>query len=297
MKNTIRTILWCSALCGSIATLMASPPVIGVARSWGAFLINDASVPGSATLLDGTSLKTVDASSDLNLTGGERVTISSNSSATIHGDRLQLDSGTAEFTGTAAYRVEARNLRIGASDSAARVRVAVDRQNHVLVASLGGAAEIRNAQGMLVARVLPGTALTLSAADVSTVELTGTIQEHNGEFYMVDEITKVKVELRGSNLKSLVGKHVHIVGSEAGKAVATDVLHTVLVATATQVGAAAAGAGAASAGAGVAAAAAGVAGAAAVPVAAIVGGVAVVGGTVGGLAATGVIGSSPSVSR
>jgi hypothetical protein len=289
MKNTIRTLLWCSALCGSIATLTAAPPVIGVARSWGAFLINDASVPGSATLLDGTSLKTVDASSDLNLTGGERVTISSNSSATIHGDRLQLDSGTAEFTGTAAYRVEARNLRIGASDSAARVRVAVDRQNHVLVASVGGAAEIRNSQGMLVARVLPGTALTLSSAGSSAVELTGTVHAENGEFYLTDDVTKVKVELRGSNLKNLVGKHVHVVGSETGEATAAGVPQTVTVATATQVGAGAAGAGGAAAGAGMAGSA--------FPTVAVIGGVAAVGGTVGGLAATGVIGSSPSVSR
>jgi len=290
MKNTIRTILWCSALCGSIATLMASPPVIGVARSWGAFLINDASVPGSATLLDGTSLKTVDSSSDLNLTGGERVTMSSNSSATVHRDRLLLDRGTAEFTGVAAYRVETRDLRIGASDAAAHVRVAVDRQNHVLVASLGGSAEIRNTQGLLVARVLPGTAMTLSAAG-TVVELTGTIQQQGGKFYLTDQVTKVKVELHGSNLNSLVGKQVHVVGSESGEATAAGAPQTVTVATATQVGAGAAGAGA-----GGTAAGAGVAGGA-FPTLAVIGGIAAVGGTVGGLAATGVIGSSSSVSR
>jgi hypothetical protein len=289
MKNTFRTILWCSALCGSIATLTASPPVIGVARSWGAFLVNDASVPGSATILDGTFLKTVDASSDLNLTGGERVTMSSNSSATIHRDRLLLERGTAEFTGTAAYRVEARDLRIGASDSAARVRVAVDRQNRVLVASLGGAAEVRNAQGMLVARVLPGAALTLSASGSTAVELTGTVQEMNGQFYLTDDVTKVKVELNGSNLKSLVGKHVHVVGTESGETAAAGVPQTVTVVTATPVGAGAAGAGGA-------ATAAGVAGGA-FPTIAVIGGVVAVGGTLGGLAATGLIGGSSSVSR
>jgi hypothetical protein len=289
MKNTIRTILWCSALCGSIATLMASPAVIGVARSWGPFLINDASVPGSATLLDGTSLKTVDASSDLNLTGGERVTMSSNSSATVHRDHLLLDRGTAEVTGTAAYRVEARELRIGASDASAHVRVAVDRQSHVLVASLGGAAEVRNAQGFLVARVLPGAALTFSATGSLAVELTGMVQEQHGEFYLTDDVTKLKVALRGSNLKSLVGKHVHVVGTESGEATAAGVPQTVTVTSATSVGAGAAGAGGAAAGAGVTAGS--------IPTVAIIGGIAAVGGTVGGLAATGVIGSSSSVSR
>jgi hypothetical protein len=288
MQNTFRTILWCAALCGSIATLTASPPIIGVARSWGAFLVNDASVPGSATILDGAFLKTVDAASDLNLSGGERVTMSSNSSATVHRDRLILDRGTAEFTGTAAYRVEARDLQIGASDSAARVRVAIDRQNRVLVASLGGTAEVRTAQGMLVARVFPGTALTMSASGSTAVDLTGTVQQQNGQFYLTDDVTKVKVELRGANLKSLVGKHVHIVGTESGEA-AAGVPPTVTVATATQVGAGAAGAGGA-------ATAAGAAGGA-FPTIAVIGGVVAVGGTLGGLAATGVIGSSSSVSR
>jgi hypothetical protein len=264
---------------------MASPPVIGVARSWGAFLVNDASVPGSATILDGTFLKTVDASSDLNLTGGERVTMSSNSSATVHRNRLILNQGIAEFSGTAAYRVEARDLSIGVSDSTARVRVAVDRQNRVLVASLNGSAEIRNSQSLLVARVLPGTALTLSASGSTTVELTGTVQQQDGKFYLTDDVTKVKVELRGSNLKSLAGKHIHIVGTESGEP-AAGVTPTVSVATATPV----------AAGAGGAATAAGVAGGA-FPTIAVIGGVAAVGGTLGGLAATGVIGSSSSVSR
>jgi hypothetical protein len=289
MKNTFRTILWCAALCGSIATLTASPPVIGAARSWGAFLVNDASVPGSATILDGTFLKTMDASSDLNLTGGERVTMSSNSSATVHRDRLILDRGTAEFTGTAAYRVEARDLRIVASDSTAHVRVAVDRQNRVLVASLSGGAEVRNAQGMMVARVFPGTAFTMSASGSTAVELTGTVQQQNGKFYLTDDVTNVKVELRGPDLKSLVGKHVHIVGSESGEATAAGVPQTVTVSTATPVGAGAAGAGGA-------ATAAGAAGGA-FPTLAVIGGVVAVGGTLGGLAATGVIGGTSSVSR
>jgi hypothetical protein len=288
MKNTFRTVLWCSVLCGSIATLTASPPVIGTARSWGAFLVNDASVPGSATILDGTFLKTVDASSDLNLTGGERVTMSSNSWAIVHRDRLILDRGMAEFTGAAAYRVEARDLRIGAPDAATHVRVAVDRQNRVLVASLGGSAEVRNAQGLLVARVLPGAALTMSASGSTAVELTGTVQEHNGKFYLTDDVTKVKVELQGSNLKSMVGKHVHIVGNESGEAVA-GVPQTVTVSSATPVGAGTAGSGGAATAAGVTGGHLGTI--------AVIGGMAAVGGTVGGLAATGVIGGSSSVSR
>jgi hypothetical protein len=121
------------------------------------------------------------------------------------------------------------------------------------------------------------------------VELTGTVEQQNGKFYLTDNVTKVKVELQGSNLKSLVGKQVHVVGSESGEATAAGVPQTVTVATATPVGAGAAGAGGAAAGAGVAGSA--------FPTIAVIGGVAAVGGTLGGLAATGVIGGSSSVSR
>lgn len=111
----------------------------------------------------------------------------------------------------------------------------------MLVASLGGSAEVRNAPGVLVARILPGAAL---------------------------------VELRGSELKNLVGKHVHVVGSESGEAAAAGIPQTV---SATPAGAGTAGA--------------------SVPTLAVIGGTVAAGGTPSGLAATGVIGAGSSVSR
>ncbi len=295
MKNTIRKFVWL-ALCGSVMPLAASPPVIGVARSWGAFFVNDASVPGSATVFDGTSLKTADASSNLNLTGGERVTLASNTTARIYATRLLLDRGTAEFGGSTTYRVEARNLRVGGSDAGARIRVAIDRQNRVLVASLGGAAEVRNARGILVARVPTGAALALSAANADTADLTGVVQEEDGKFYLTDDVTKVKVQLSG-NVKQYVGKQVHVTGTiDAADAAAPGQPAVVTVASATQVAGTAGAGGTAGGGTG-GAAGAGVAGGS-FPTLAVVGGtVATVGGTVGGLAASGVIGSGSTVSR
>ena len=287
MKNTICKFAWL-ALCGSAMTLTASPPVIGVARSWGTFFVNDASVPGSATVFDGTSLKTVDAASTLNLTGGERVLLASNTAAKIYAGRLQLDRGTAEFGGSTAYRVEARSLRIGGSDAGARVRVAIDRQNRVLVASLGGAAEVRNSRGMLVARVPTGAALSLSEANPDAVEVTGVVQEENGKFYVTDTTTNVKVQLRGE-LQKFVGKAVHVTGTvESASTEAGDPM-VVSVTSATAAGATGVGAGAAGAA---------VAGGS-IPTMAIVGGGAaiVTGGTLGGLYASGMIGSGPNVSR
>ena len=292
MKNTIHKFAWL-ALFGS-AQLTASPPVIGVARSWGAFFVNNASVPGSATVFDGTSLKTADASSNINLTGGERVMLASKSAAIVHPDRLSLDHGAAEFSGMAAYRVEARSLRIGASDSAAHIRVGIDRQNRVLVASVGGSAEVRNSQGRLVARVASGVALAFSAASPEAIDMTGVVEVEDGKYYLTDDATKVKVELRGNDLAKLSGKRVHITGAvdsaEAGSAGAAQVV-SVASATVAAATVGAAGTGGAAAGAG-----ATVAGFSATTLA-VAGGATAVGGTLAGLATTGLIGGTTSVSR
>ncbi len=288
MKNIVFKSVWLALFAS--AHLMASPPVIGVARSWGAFFVNNASVPGSATVFDGTSLKTGNASSNLNLTGGERVTLASNSAAIVHPDRLLLDRGTAEFGGSAVYRVEARDLRVETSDAGARVRVGIDPHNRVLVAAFGGSAEVHNSQGRLLARIASGAALSLSAANQDgAVDITGVLQKHDGKFYLTDDVTKVKMELVGKDLAQFVGKLVHITGTlgpaETASAGASEV---VIVATAAKAAAAAASVGGAAAGAG-----ATIAGVSTTTVA-VAGGVTAVGGTVGGLAATGVIGSSVS---
>ncbi len=282
------------ALCASAVHLVAAPAVIGVARSWGAFYVNNASVPGSATVFDGASLRTAEAASNLNLTGGERVLLSSQSAATIFAGRLQLDRGMAEFGGSAGYRVEARNLRVETLDSAARIRVGIDRQNRVIVASMQGPAEVRNSRGNLLARIAAGGALTLSASSPDSVELTGIILMKDGKYYLVDDATKVQVELRGDGLKDLIGKHAQIAGKmQSGESVAAGAPQVVIV-EAAKIAAAAAGAASASAG---AATAAGVASTISTSTIASAGAVVAAGGTMGGLAATGVIGSQPSVSR
>jgi hypothetical protein len=295
---TIRRSLWLGLVCGSLVALSASPPVIGVAQSRGAFFVNNASVPGTATILDGTSVRTTLASSDVSLRTGERLTLASSSSATVYRDRLVLQTGMAELNHLSTYRLETRNLRIGASGTGAQVRVGLDSGDQVKVVAVAGIAEVFNPQGMLVARVLPGTALQLKATAATNSKLTGTVQTQDGKFFLTDETSKVKVELRGSNLKKLVGKHVQVTGSAAsGEKPAGDASQVIVVASATVVAAAVAG-GAAAGGAAAAGAAAGAGVATGVSAAtiAVVGGVAA-GATVGGLGVAGTFSSGSTVSR
>jgi hypothetical protein len=286
VKNTIRKFAWL-ALCGSAIELSAAPPVIGVARSWGAFFVNEASVPGSATVFDGTALRTTAASSNLNLTGGERVTLASNSAATVHPDRLLLDRGTAEFGGSAAYRVEARTLRVETPEAAARIRVGIDSQNHVLVSSLEGSAVVRTSDGRFVARVASGSAFAFSpgqAGAAATVRMSGVVTAKNGHYYLTDATTNLTAELEGPGIPKFVGKHVLVEGSTKASATVSDMQTVVVTSVSTLVaGSGATGAGAAG-------------GLGTLAKGAIIGGTAA-GGTLGGLAAAGTIGGSSGVSR
>ena len=296
MIVTIRRSLSLGLVCGGLVALSASPPVIGVAQSRGAFFVNNASVPGTATILDGTSVRTTTTSSDVSLRTGERLTLASGSSARVYRDRIVLETGAAEINHLAAYHLETQNLRIGASDIGGLVRVGLDNGNQVKVFAVAGTAEVRNPQGMLVARVFPGTALQLQSVAATDSKLMGTVQTQDGKFFLTDETTKVKVELRGSNLKKLVGKHIQVTGkADVAEKPAGDASQVIIVSSATVVAAAAGTAAAGTAG-GAAAGAAVATGVSATTVA-VVGGVAAA-ATVGGLAAAGTIGgSSGTVSR
>jgi hypothetical protein len=186
-----------------------------------------------------------------------------------------------------AYRVEARNLEIGGTDSAALLRVALDR-DRVKVTALTGIAEVRNSQGMLIARILPGTVLQLHATSDAASHLTGIVVAQGDKFFLTDETTKVKVELRGPGLKNLVGKRVQVTGAPvSGEKPAGDASQVIRVAQVAAIGAAAAGSAAAGAG-----AAAGVS----IGTIAIVGGVAAA-ASVGGLGMAGTFSGSNTVSR
>jgi len=199
-----------------------------------------------------------------------------------------LQSGLAELRQASTYRVEAAGLRIDSAESGTRLRVASADGKLVKVAVAAGSAEVRNAGGLLVARVLPGVLLQLQPAPASSTTLTGIVTTDGDRFFLTDETTKVKVELRGDKLGGMVGKRVTVVGTQVddGKPLPAGVTQVLAVSGITATPAAGSSAGAARA--------TGVSGAKL----AIIGGVAAA-ATVGGLAAAGTIGggSSATVSR
>jgi hypothetical protein len=181
-------------------------------------IVNHVSVPGVATILEGTSVETTDTPSNLNLANGERILLAPSTSATIHQDRMILDRGRAELSGSSPYRIETADFRIGPSSPASRIHVAIQRAGRVNVEAVGGPGEVRNAQGVLVAKVLAGTALQLQATGAPTTQLTGVVRSIGGKYLLTDELSSVGVELRGANLSTMVGRRVDVVGSRLGNA-------------------------------------------------------------------------------
>jgi hypothetical protein len=215
------------------------------------------------------------------------------SRARVFRDRTVLEKGTGFVNNGAHHVIEAATLRIVASVRESVVQIEITSLSRVTVATCGGAAEVRNSSGVLTANMRPGTALAFDpqAAAAAAVKMTGVIESRDGKYFLIDETTKVMVQLLDSaEVIKYAGKRVEITGSSMPDASpaggASQVVSTVTVKPLggeDQAGTAGAGAGAG--------AAAGLSGAA---TAAIVGGVAVA-GVMAGLAAAGTF-SSPSAS-
>ncbi len=281
---------FCILLAGSLTLCLAGSPSIGMAIARGGFQIDNARVSGNATLFDGTVVQTGRSAGELELNSGTRVDLASDSRGRVYRDRMVLEQGQGQLTGS-GYQIEARTLRVIGDEPYATARVSLMGTRRVQVAAVTGSLRVTNANGLLVANLLMGAAMEFEPqAEGAAVysKLTGIVKKQGGKYFLTDETTKVTVELRGKGLEAQVGKRVEVNGStDASATPAQPATQVVNVQTATVLakGAAAAGAGAGAA-AGTASAAGATAGSIGVGTVAIVGGVAAA-GTVTGLGITG----------
>jgi hypothetical protein len=270
--------------CGAVMTITAAETPLGVVRARGDIRVDNATVTGNSTLFSGSVVETGDARSQISLSSGGRLVLTSGTKAALYSDRLVLQKGITDIAVPAAHRIEAGALRISTAANS-RVQVGIDSANEVSVSTVSGQAEVRNTLGVLVARVAQGEGVRLRADESagSTSRLNGALQRRNGRFFLTDETSRVTVELRGSGLDKVIGSRIEVLGQTmSGVTPAAGASHVVSVTSFNVVGGAAAGAG------GTAAAAA-LKGGLSKGVIAVIGGVAVA-GTVGTLYATDVIG-------
>ncbi|MCZ2157448.1 MAG: hypothetical protein LC114_26730 [Bryobacterales bacterium] len=267
-----------------IVSLSASSfgAAIGTITSNGRFEIEGASIWNHGTLLDGSRIATGPASSRLHLASGNDIRLGTASRARVYADRLLLESGTAQGNLPASFRMETSplGLRIeGTGSDPALAQVRVNDKGEVLIASLAGSLAVRGPRGVLLAQLLEGNAVQLSATEggaTASTKLTGVVTHKAGTYFLTDEVTGVTAELRGEQIAKYVGKQITATGDLAAGTTPAAGAEYVVVVHSIELPAAASGSAAAAA-----------AGMSVAAKAGIVAGIAVAGGVTAGVVAAG----------
>jgi len=281
------------AATASVAVLGAATPSIGVAISDGSIRINEAKTAGNASVFNGTTLET-ERPAQVRLNGGAKLQFGNSSKAQLFSDHVDLQQGSARFSGLSA---NANGLRIlPDANSSANVEL---RGKVVQVAAVTGAVHVFNAQGLSVANLLPGRALDLTPQDAgasAASTLTGCVGKTGDAFTLVDETSHVSVQLRGgSGVRA--GHRVQVTGTTVPNARAAGGATQVIAVSSVKdlgtscAGAAGAAAAAGAAGAGAAGAAAGTAAGVSATTAVVAGVAATAAGVGAGVAASGSAGN------
>ena len=289
MKASVATLL-CLILCVT-TTLQAADSSIGVAMANGKFFLDRSPVVGNANVFDGSLIETNQAMSDLSLNSGLKIRLGTASRGKIFTGRLELETGAGQISGPNSV-VMAGRLHVIPVDSNAIARVAYGPRKLVEVTAVGGRVRVETAEGIRVANMDSGIALSFfeQAGASAPASLSGKVERKNGKLMLTDATTNVSVELKGTNLEQYVGKRVTVTGNMVGADV-LQVLSVTKAAAGAVAGAAAAGGAAAGAGAG--------AGAGIGLSAAAIAGIAIAGGTGLGVGLAGAAGafSSGSASK
>ena len=203
----------------SVATA-ATPPsgvaAIGMAVTRGSFRVDNATVTGNATLVEGTTIETEQAGSSLQLLSGAHIALGAQSKGRVFGDHILLERGVGDLEKLTGYRVEARGLTIQPQSGAASARVALAGSRLVQVAALTGSLRVMNAKGMVVANLTPGSALEFdpqASAHDEPWKLSGCLVSAPGHFTLTDNTTNVTVEAVGTGLEKESGNKVEITGA------------------------------------------------------------------------------------
>jgi hypothetical protein len=169
-------------------------------------------------------IETGAASSRVALTAGPRIELASNSRARILRDRLVLEAGAGDLSSPGRFEIEAGAFRIAPASPDSTARVARAGGNEVQVAALKGSLRVYGTGGLLIANVVPGTALAFEpqgggAAPPSN--FLGCLLKKEGKFVLFDQATRILVELRGSGFEHEWGNRVQVIGTTDANARST----------------------------------------------------------------------------
>lgn len=214
----LRTI---TAILVSAALAMAAAPTIGTISSNGRFHINGAEVWNQSSLFEGASVQTKASASRLLFRNGTDIRLGASSQGRVYSNRLILDSGALEGLLPRNFQVETSTLGLRVQGENSRAHINVN-DGTITIASLQGPLMVRGSEGILLASVQEGSAVQLSQAQGATAgtKLTGVVQHENKTYFLTDETTGIRVEIRGMDVAKYVGKRVTITGEVDTTAVA-----------------------------------------------------------------------------
>jgi hypothetical protein len=198
-----------------VASLAGAPTSIGLISASGPLTVDRAPAWGNATLFEGTSVATAEASGDLALRNGVRIQLAAQSQAVIGETREVLEKGASQVSVRQGYEVQARGLRI-AAQAGGRMLVALSSSNGVQVTALAGKASVSDRAGLLLAAIQPGRSVAFAMPQdqpgPTTVTRAGCLLYKDMHFILHDDATNEVIELNGPDLALNVGKSVKITG-------------------------------------------------------------------------------------
>jgi hypothetical protein len=222
-----------------LVSVAASPSSIGIVVTSGQAQVDGVVVHGNSTLFQGNLVQAGNGTSDLMFPGGSNLLLQPGSTVKVFREYGILEHGAAIQRGS--HPVIADGLKVVSLSAQGGVFVEMRDGSHLRVAAQGGAAEVRNPAGGLVARLDPGKALSFvvqapqqnptappqnpapppsaqTAAPVGTqLTLHGILRKDHpgryGHFLLTDLPSNITYELQGPGLDDLVGASVEATGS------------------------------------------------------------------------------------
>lgn len=201
------------ALLISAALVLAAAPTIGTISSNGRFRIDGAEIWKQGSLSEGAAVQTQTAASRLLFRNGTDIRLGSAAQGRVYANRLVLESGALEGLLPRTFHVETSTLGLRVQGENSRAHISVN-DGTITVASLQGPLRIRGAQGLLLAALEEGNSVQLSPAQGANagMKLTGVVEHQNKAYFLTDETTGVRVEIRGMDVAKQVGQRVTVTG-------------------------------------------------------------------------------------
>jgi hypothetical protein len=189
----------------------AAGPVIGLAVASGKLQVDRATVVGNGNLTEGSSVISAEVPARIELNTGKRGALGPSSEAQVFSSHILLMKGSA-LSASETFQLQAQGFEIAPAASAAQAAVTLQNAG-VRVIAVDGPVKVRGANGIMVARLNPGTGMLLgTASSTGSSTMTGVVRQETGRLMLKDNVTNLDVELRGPLAAREVGRYVEVTG-------------------------------------------------------------------------------------